>query len=459
MLTRLEIFRVSRGIKSADLADESGYHRSHVLRIRQAAIEPSRDAIAAIVSALRRLSLEDVRAETVFELSAEESGVWRRDRTRFAREAAAFRKDRERAQRILIEVSRTPRADWLHVLRAMPGGISAAVARVAIVEGTRLMDAQPDHSEALLDLGGAIADEANDLTPDYRAFLSGRARVERADALRQIGKYRDALPVLDDAERRFEGVPSCTHELGRAWFRRGAILFKMNGLDEAVRYLRLSVNIFAALDDHRRIAQAQLVEGNVLFEKGQFEQARTLWLAIAPVFEASRDRHSLASLWLNLGWCDLERGDPHGARAWLVRALDRFTHLHSPIDVARSRWALALTEARYGNRSSGLSALRRERDELDRLGAATEAGMVALDIAEILLLDPANASDAAAVCRDLVKLFERAGASKEVLKALAYLWEAANARAANAGLVQKIRDGVRRAERDVGWAFDERVLR
>jgi tetratricopeptide (TPR) repeat protein len=418
VLTRLEIFRVSRGIRSADLAEESGYHRSHVLRIRQAAIEPSRDAIAAIVSALRRLSLEDVRAETIFELSVEESGPWRRDKTQFARETATFRKEREHAQRILIEVSRSPRKDWLHVLRTTPQGISAAVARMAIIEGTRLMDSRPEYSESLLDLGGSIADEATDLTPEYRAFLSGRARVERADALRQIGRYRDALPVLDDAERRFEGVPSCTHELGRAWFRRGSILFKMNGLEAALRYVRLSVNVFAALDDHRRIAQARLVEGNVLFEQGQFAEARTLWLAISPVFEASRDRHSLASLWLNLGWCDLERGDPDSARTWLARALDRFTHIHSAIDVARTRWPLALTDARFGNRSNGLRALKREREELDRLGVATEAGMVALDIAEILLLDPANAADAAAVCRDLVQLFERAGASKEGLKAL-----------------------------------------
>lgn len=459
VLTRLEMFRVSRGIKSADLADESGYHRSHVLRIRQATIEPSRDAIAAIVSALRRLSLEDVRAEMVFELMVEESGPWRRDRVeRFASEVAAFRKQREHAQRLLIEVSRAPRPERLERLRRIPDGMSAAVARAATLEGHRLIDRKPAHSEALLALGAAVADEAPDLSHEYRAFLSGRARLERAGALRQLGSYADALPLLDEAEHRFEGVPSCTHELGRAWFTRGAILFKMNGLDEALRYVRLSINIFAALDDHRRIGRARFVEGNILFEEGRIEEARTLWLSIAPIFEAGRDRHTLASLWMNLGWCEIERGEPESARAWLHRARERFTYLHSAADLARTRWALSLAEARFGDREAGIRSLLREQTELDALGMTTEAGMAALDVTEILLLDPANSRKAARICRDLVPLFERAGAKKEVLKALAYLWEAATAGAANADLVRRVRADVRRAERDSTYTFDVQVM-
>lgn len=459
MLTRLEMFRVSRGIRSADLAEESGYHRSHVLRIRQATIEPSRDAMAAIVSALRRLSLEDVRAEMVFELTVEESGPWRQKRqAQFSREVAAYRKQRDKAHRVLVEISRLPRTDWLPSLRGIPGGLTAAVARTAILEGRRLIDTTPDYSEALLALGAAVADEAPDLTPEYRAFLSGRARVERADALRQLGTYRAALPVLDEAARRFEGVPSCTHELGRAWFGRGSILFKMNGLDEALHYLRLSINIFAALDDHRRIARARFVEANVLFEKGDWDAARTRWLAVAPVFEAARDRHSLASLWLNLGWCDLDRGDPKSARVWLGRALERFTQLRSAVDIARTRWAVALVEARYGEQVAGLDMLRCARQELEQLNVLTESGMAGLDVAEILLLTHEHADQAAAVCRELVPQFERAGANKEVLKALAYLWEAANTRTASAALVRRIRSEVQQAERESTYRFDARSL-
>jgi tetratricopeptide (TPR) repeat protein len=457
----LEVFIKSRGVRPVALADECGYHRSHVLRIRHAEVEPTRDAIANIVSALRRLTLEDVRPDAVFELIAEESGPWhkRRGTNSFAREAAQFKVERDRARRLLVEVTKPPRAEWLGVLRRTPDGVTSAVARAAALEGRRWLDNKPSYAEALFGFAAAIADEAPDLTPEYRAFLSGRTRVDQVDAMRQLGRYREALPILDEAERRLEGVPACTHELGRAWFWRGVILFKMDGLDEAVRQVRRSVNVFAAVDDSRRLAQARLLEGNVLYEQGRTETARNLWLSIEPVFAAGRDRHTLASLWLNLGWCDLERGDAKAANVWLQRALERFTHIKSAADVARTRWALALIEARHGDRTAGLRALRKEQAQLASLDVTTEAGMVGLDIAEILLLDPeASPAEAVAICRDLSRLFERAGAKKEVLKALAYLWEATNRGAANAELVRKIRGEVKRAERDPNYTFSATAI-
>ncbi len=71
MPTRLETFLKSRGIKPAHLARESGYSRQHLLRIRTGRMEPTRRCIAAIVSACRRLSRENVRAADLFELEDE----------------------------------------------------------------------------------------------------------------------------------------------------------------------------------------------------------------------------------------------------------------------------------------------------------------------------------------------------------------------------------------------------
>jgi predicted transcriptional regulator len=73
MLTRLETYLKSRGIKPAHLARESGYSRQHLLRIRMGRMEPTRRCIAAIVSACRRLSRERVHAEDLFELEEPEA--------------------------------------------------------------------------------------------------------------------------------------------------------------------------------------------------------------------------------------------------------------------------------------------------------------------------------------------------------------------------------------------------
>ncbi len=70
--SRLEQFIKSRGIKPAHLARESGYSRQHLLRIRMGRMEPTRRCIAAIASACRRLSGENVRASELFELDEED---------------------------------------------------------------------------------------------------------------------------------------------------------------------------------------------------------------------------------------------------------------------------------------------------------------------------------------------------------------------------------------------------
>jgi hypothetical protein len=146
------------------------------------------------------------------------------------------------------------------------------------------------------------------------------------------------------------------------------------------------------------------------------------------------------------------------AKEWLARALDRFTRLKSKTDVARTRWPIALAEARFGHRAEGLAALRREREELERLHLLTEAGMVELDTVEILLLERGRWADAAAAARRLTPLFERAGAKKEALKALAYLWEAANARLATPELVRRIRSDLKRSDREPAFRFSAEAV-
>ena len=71
-ISRLEQFIKSRGIKPAHLARESGYSRQHLLRIRMGRMEPTRRCIAAIASACRRLSGENVRASELFDLDEED---------------------------------------------------------------------------------------------------------------------------------------------------------------------------------------------------------------------------------------------------------------------------------------------------------------------------------------------------------------------------------------------------
>jgi predicted transcriptional regulator len=66
--TKLDRWMAANGVKPAHLAQESGYSRQHLLRIRAGRMEPTRRCIAEIVAACRRLSHKPVRASELFEL-------------------------------------------------------------------------------------------------------------------------------------------------------------------------------------------------------------------------------------------------------------------------------------------------------------------------------------------------------------------------------------------------------
>jgi hypothetical protein len=71
-ITPLETFIRRRGIKPAHLARESGYSRQHLLRIRMGRMEPTRRCMAAIISAIRRMTHEAVMAGELFDLENDE---------------------------------------------------------------------------------------------------------------------------------------------------------------------------------------------------------------------------------------------------------------------------------------------------------------------------------------------------------------------------------------------------
>jgi tetratricopeptide (TPR) repeat protein len=254
-----------------------------------------------------------------------------------------------------------------------------------------------------------------------------------------LGRYRDALPALDEAERRFEGDPLATKELGRAWLTRGTVLLKMGASNDAERWLRRAVNVFAAVDDHTRLAKVRMLEAGLHFVRGDFDRARERWLAAEPAIRAGRERHALAVIWLNLGWTEIERNDAPAARHWLEKALSAFARRRYEVEVLRARWGLARLAAVFGSRADGIRELERIADELQQRGLHIDAGMVKLDLAEAYLLPPQRPEFATEICRSLPDLFQRAGASREEMKAVAFLREAANARGVGLSDVRHVR--------------------
>jgi tetratricopeptide (TPR) repeat protein len=438
VLTRLEILRISRGITPGVLELESGISRQHLLRMRKGEIEPRRDMIAAVVSAFRHLTMEDVQPEDVIELSVEESGPWRRvPRQRNLADAETWKRERDASAKLIEALRGLAPERWLD--RLLADGRSDATVRGLMFQGNELIDTDPVRSEALFRAAALLGEHLTTLRSEYRLTLVGRAWLELGNALRQLGRFGDALLALDEAERRFEGQPYATKELGRAWLARGTVLMKMAKPDEAQRWLGRAVNIFAAVDDHRRIAKVQLVEAAILYDRSDYAGARERFLAAMPAVKAGNERHALAVISLNLGWCEMQLGDAAAARVSLEKALHAFRRLGCDVEILRSRWALGRLQAMFELRADGIRTLVSVRDEFMRRGMATDAGMVNLDMVEAFLLPPPRHDSAIQICTRLPELFRRAGATREAMRAIAYLGEVAHTGAIDVGHVRHVR--------------------
>jgi tetratricopeptide (TPR) repeat protein len=451
VLTLLEVCRVRWGIKPMQLARESGYSRAHLHRVRTGDIEPSRDCIAAIVSAFRRVTLQDVQAHDLFELTTEVSGAWRRQRRQQVADSnRAWRKERKANAFLLDQLRKAPADEW----RALVGPPAVPVVRALLLEARTIFDRTPTHAEALATLALAVLEDIKNLRPPYANALRANAALERANALRQLGNLPSALVALDIAEAACEGEPECTHVLGRVWLCRATVRFKMGDFDRAEQWLRLSVNVFGALDDQLRLAKVRTLQANLLFERGAFERAREEWMTAIPALTAAEEKHTLAVVWLNLGWCETELGNVAAASQWAGRARDSFVRMRSHAEELRARWCEARLVALHGERDDGVRELIEVREGFRRRKLSMDEGMVALDIGEALLLPPSRPRLATIALHGILSLFVSSGATREVGKALAYLAEAAKQDRMRSTDVQHVREFIKRSEREPDATFE-----
>jgi tetratricopeptide (TPR) repeat protein len=450
--TLLEITRVRWGVELSELIRETGYSRAHLLRVRNAEIEPSRDLIAAVVSALRHLTLRDVRADDVFELTVEESGAWARPRRGQITEARRLWRAEHRENIALVAKLRAAKPESWSTLLPQPA--TAAVVRTLLFESRAVFDRHPAYAESLAALAGRVAEELQDIRAPHRRALQAHAALERANALRQLGKLDEALNSLRSAEQVCEGEAECTHILGRTWLCRGIVLFKMNDLDDAEQWVRRSLNVFAAVDDQLRIAKVRVLQANISFERGRFELARQAYTAAVPALTTSSDTHTLAVVWLNLGWCEVELGNPDEAVNWAARAQSVFARLGFMSEELRARWCEARSSAVHQDREQGLRALVDVRKAFEAHELLLDAAMVQLDIVEALLLPPARPKLALSVAKDLVPLFVRAGASLEVRRAVAFIRDAVAQSTLAPHDIRDVRAYLKRSEREPSVKFE-----
>ena len=357
--------------------------------------------------------------------------------------AAMLSEEDAEAEAILTPLVASPVSFRRANITALPMMRTAGIVRRLCTESRALRERQPMHA---LDLASAAIEIAERLPPSrYPAplidELRGSGWLERANVLRYLGRYPEAVDALDIASRAFSRSPAAAYSGALADYVRAVIYVELDRLDEALRLARKSARVFRQFGEDERYVYAKLVEAGVAFHQERFAEARDRFLALVPAAKALGNAETIARLYANVANCETRLEDFASAETYLSRALSLYEAVGLETGKIRTRWNIGSLRIAAGDADEGLVLLRQARREFEHIGARTDAALVTLEIVETLLASGSTGDtrEAAELCSGLAESFSAVGMTGNALTALSFLRQSFETGQATPDLVRHVR--------------------
>lgn len=329
---------------------------------------------------------------------------------------------------------------WLNLV-AEAGIACEMIVRHLLREASKRVDQNPREALLMFSASAAMTRTLPDTDPLLSSALLGHAMKGRANAFRHLGEFEAALADLKAAARHFDDAKYCVSEAGQVVYTCGTVLFKMERWDEAIVASQKARALFIRADDVRRTAYADLLEAGSLFETGDVEAARTIWLKLLGILNELNDRETLARVWQNLGACEIRRRQRADARRWLVSAATAFRDLGNETELARVRWNMATYTATFGDKRRGIRALRCAQHSFTALGLWGDAACAGLEAIELMLRTTVPSTALTWYAEEIANVLLRLGMEKSAAVALDQLRRIATVRDRD-GVLRDIREAL-----------------
>ena len=353
-------------------------------------------------------------------------------KTRIDREDAA-------AARLLSPLLDSPLRFRNAAIARNPKAQTAGVVRFLCAAAHERHEKRPEFSLELTLCAYEIALTLGRSASASQHFCMALSLRERANALRYLGRFTEALEALDSAETLFDESPAADpHDLAIVQYIRATVFVESERLDEARSASREAAKVFREYGDGPRELVALQVEATALHYGGRNTQAVAAYQHVAAMARAEGDRNLVARALNGAGSANLDLGKLDEAEASLLEALVIFDELDIATERSRVAWSLALIEVRRGDLGGGAVRLDSARRDLERLGLVNDHALATLDwaFARLAIGEP---SGVAAACAEIVVRFDSEGMMKSARIALAQLHEALAAGSATPALVSEVR--------------------
>jgi tetratricopeptide (TPR) repeat protein len=309
------------------------------------------------------------------------------------------------------------------ILRFAPATAGALAA--ALESARTLLDISPSRALEVTYAAEALARRIDWTTYPTVVAAEHRGNLfnERANALRLLGKYPEALGSVGRATLEYERSLASAHSVAVVEYIAACVLREQEDRTAAMRKLKSAAGVFADFSDTTRLLHCRILEGVILSETGHQREARTLFMEL--LRSAQDDLRSRAQLHNNIGQLSIQLEELDLGATHLLEAMNLYRELGMHTERTRSTWRLARLLLRNGKLKEGIDRLREAETEFLAAGMQVVAAVVALDRIEAHLAADENAV-ATAECRSLYARFREAGITANALTALAFLAKSAS---------------------------------
>jgi AraC-like DNA-binding protein len=291
---------------------------------------------------------------------------------------------------------------------------TAGAVRVLTEAAHACCEREPMHARNIAEAAVLIADQLpqNEYPAPVVHSLRGLAWKERANAMRFIGEYPEALVSLDRSEREFRQLLVPSIEIGNTAYIRAVVLTYMDRLDEAERFASESADVFAAFRDSERWLLSTAAQAAILYYRSDYASALTIFERLLKHAEADGAMVEIARHSTNAGVCCVKIGDTAQAAGHLLNARQIYTQLQNALELGRvERWMAVLSRV-DGDITESITRLRRVRSEFERVSLLDDAALATIDLVESLII-AGQRSEIAQLCNDTTRYIRRAGNNRQ----------------------------------------------
>lgn len=390
-----------------------------------------------------------------FEESLRDIETWRAadpgadsDRESLNAMAIQMQREDEEAERLLLPFLAAPDSVFDSELASDRKYQTGGVAR-RLCEAAHHVCAQSplqalSFSEAAIAISEALPDR---LYPAGAVHaVRGLSWKERANALRFLDRFREALNALDRAEHFYAQLTSPELDIAIVASIRAFVLLAIDDLNGAEAMVEKGYAVFRHLGQDARLMSVLFVKGAVLRRRGDAAGAIEAFQRALAIAEMTQDTLWSACAKADAGWCHVDVGDPAKAGELFRASRETLAEMGYVSDVTRCDWGIAIVSRDLGEHREALAQLLAVSAAFAEQKVVVDSAMAMVEAFEIMLAI-GEADGIEQLATGLVATLTEAGQMDSALTAVAYVKEAAARKSVTPEILRAARTFLRRVDR------------